>query len=80
MAGGWYEDERKLEGIAVAMPASNFPHDKVGAGFNSDYMWRNRSFHLSSQETLDGIAAKELVWYAMVGPWENALQFAHTLQ
>jgi hypothetical protein len=79
IAGGWYQDERKLDGLAVAMPASNFPGGKVEGGFNSDYMWRNRSFHLSSKQAVDGISAKSFVWYAMVGPWQSALEFAHTL-
>jgi hypothetical protein len=80
MAGGWYENEQRQEGLAVAMPASNFPGAKVSGGFNSDYMWRNRSFHLSSTGSLDGIAAKDFVWYAMPGPWNSALKFAQALK
>jgi hypothetical protein len=80
IAGGWYQDDRKLDGLGVAMPASNFPGSKVEGGFNSDYMWRNRSFHLESNESLDGIAAKDFVWYAMAGPWQNALAFMKQLQ
>ena len=80
MAGGWYGDEAHREGLAVAMPSSNFPGAKVGGGFNSDYMWRNRSFHLSSHEALDGIRAKDFVWYVMVGPWDAAESFAKGLK
>ena len=66
-------------GMAVAMPGSNFPGRKISGGFNSDYMWRNRNFHLGSQEALDGIASKTLVWYVMPGPWANALSFAKAI-
>jgi len=76
MAGGWYRDPDREEGLAVAMPSSNFPNNKISGGFNSDYLWRNRNFHLGSTESLDGIASKAFVWYAMVGSWQNALQFA----
>jgi len=79
VAGGWYKGESREVGLAVAMPSSNFPHSKVGGGFNSDYMWRNRNFHLESEESLDGIASKAFVWYAMVGSWRNALEFARHL-
>ncbi len=79
VAGGWYKGESREDGMAVAMPSSNFPHTKVGGGFNADYMWRNRNFHLESEESLDGIASKTLVWYAMVGSWQNALEFARHL-
>jgi hypothetical protein len=58
------------------MPSINFPNNKVSGGFNSDYVWRNRNFHLGSTEALDGIASKTFVWYVMVGSWQNALQFA----
>jgi len=80
MAGGWYKDQARTTGLAVAMPSSNFPNNQVHGGFNSDYMWRNRNFHLGSREALDGIAQKKLVWYVMTGSWENALKFARTLQ
>ena len=80
VAGGWYKDESREVGLAVAMPSSNFPHGKVDGGFNSDYMWRNRNFHLGSEESLDGIASKAFVWYVMVGPWGNALEFARHLR
>lgn len=76
MAGGWYQDKEREVGLAVAMPSSNFPNNKVSGGFNSDYMWRNRNFHLGSQEPLDGIASKTFIWYVMAGPWRNALDFA----
>ena len=80
IAGGWYQDERRQDGLAVAMPSSNFPQGKVGGGFNSDYMWRNRSFHLSSSDALDGISSKNFVWYVLVGPWQTSLSFAHALR
>jgi len=76
MAGGWYKGESRAVGLAVAMPSSNFPRGKVNGGFNTDYAWRNRNFHLGSEEALDGVATKALVWYVMVGPWRNALEFA----
>ena len=79
MAGGWYTDETRTTGLAVAMPAANFPDRKVGGIFNADYMWRNRNFHLSAGEPLDGIASKSLVWYVLPGTWDNALKFAKTL-
>ncbi len=77
MAGGWYQNESRTVGLAVAMPSSNFPGGKVSGGFNSDYQWRNRNFHLGAHGTLDGIASKPFVWYVMPGPWQNALGFAH---
>jgi hypothetical protein len=80
MAGGWYVDNTHFEGLAVAMPSSNFPGVKVGGGFNSDYMWRNRSFHLSSHDAVDGIKAKEFVWYVMAGGWDSANSFAKGLK
>jgi len=79
MAGGWYSDSTRQEGLAISMPSSNFPNGKVDGGFNSDYMWRNHSFHLGSSESLDGVASKSFVWYIMVGPWDNALQFSKKL-
>lgn len=80
LTGGWYEDGSRQQGLAVAMPSSNFPDGKIGGGFNSDYMWRNRNFHLSSSAAVDGISSKGFVWYVMPGPWSNALQFAHSLK
>jgi hypothetical protein len=62
------------------MPSSNFADGKVDDTFNSDYMWRNRNFHLNASESLDGVASKTLVWYAMPGPWNNAIAFAQSLQ
>ncbi|MDQ2777592.1 MAG: hypothetical protein M3Y57_22160 [Acidobacteriota bacterium] len=79
MAGGWYSDAARDTGLAVAMPSANFPNAKVGGGFNSDYMWRNHNFHLTSREALDGVTAKEFVWYVLPGPWRNALPFAQSL-
>jgi hypothetical protein len=80
IAGGWYTGDTRSEGLAVAMPSSNFPDAKVDGGFNSDYMWRNRNFHLGSHEALDGIRSKDFVWYVMAGSWQNAESFAHTLK
>jgi hypothetical protein len=77
LAGGWYRDESRTFGLAVAMPSNNFPGLKVSGVFNSDYGWRNRNFHLGSEDTLDGIQSKALVWYVMPGSWENALKFAN---
>jgi len=79
MAGGWYQDDVRTVGLAVAMPSANFPGGKISGGFNSDYMWRNRNFHLGASESLDRIASKTLVWYVMPGPWNNALAFARAL-
>ena len=80
MSGGWYTDEQRQTGLAVAMPSSNFPRGKVSGGFNSDYMWRNRNFHLTSSDSVDGISSKEFVWYVMAGSWQNARSFAQTLK
>jgi len=80
LAGGWYQDQKRETGLAVAMPSSNFPGGKVSGGFNSDYMWRNRNFHLGSAEALDGIASKQFVWFVMTGPWKNALAFSGALK
>jgi hypothetical protein len=80
MAGGWYQDEARKAGLAVAMPSSNFPGGKVDSTFNSDYMWRNRNFHLNAVESLDGIFSKAVVWYVMPGPWANATSFARSLR
>jgi hypothetical protein len=80
MAGGWYLDQERETGLAIAMPSSNFPQGKVSGGFNSDYMWRNRSFHLGSTDSVDGISSKEFVWYVMPGTWKNALGFAERLK
>ena len=79
MSGGWYSDTTRQEGLAIAMPSSNFPDSKVRGGFNSDFMWRNHSFHLTSTEPLDGVTSKKFVWYVMVGPWDKALQFSQKL-
>lgn len=77
IAGGWYTDKSRNVGLAVAMPGSNFPNNKVDGSFISDYTWRNRSFHLESHEALDGIAARSFHWYVMVGPWRDVLSFVH---
>jgi hypothetical protein len=79
VAGGWFKDVAREVGLAVAMPSSNFPGGKVGGGFNSDYIWRNRNFHLESQGSLDGIASKKFVWFVMPGPWKNSLKFAQQI-
>ena len=80
VAGGWYRDQQRKSGLAVAMPSSNFPGQDVGGSFNSDYMWRNRNFHLTSKDSVDGISSKEFVWYVMAGSWQDALTFAHVLK
>jgi hypothetical protein len=76
MTGGLYTDKTRQVGLAIAMPSSNFPNSKIGGGFNSDFMWRNNSFHLGSSESLDGVTSKSFVWYVMVGSWDKALQFS----
>jgi hypothetical protein len=43
-------------------------------------MWRNHNFHLGSREALDGIAAKDFVWYVMAGSWNAAESFAKGLK
>jgi hypothetical protein len=80
MTGGWYTDESRQHGLAVAMPSSNFKTGSVGGGFNSDFMWRNRSFHLSGSASVDGVSAKEFTWYVMPGAWASATTFAGKLQ
>jgi hypothetical protein len=78
IAGGAYQGEDRKEGLAIAMPSSNFPGSQVSGIFGDDYMWRDHYFDLWASEPLEGIASKNFVWYAMVGPWENALKFAKT--
>jgi hypothetical protein len=83
ISGGWYLDKTRKEGLAIAMPTSDFSNNKVNsnfnAGFNSDYIWRNHSFHLSTKGSLDGVSSKRFVWYVMVGSWNKALQFARKI-
>jgi hypothetical protein len=79
VAGGWYRDEERTVGLAVGMPTANFPDSQMRGGHNHGYMWRNRSFHLNARGSLDGIASKSFVWYAMVGPWKNAVEFSRRL-
>ena len=79
VAGGWYIDATRKEGLAIAMPSDNFSEGRVGEGFNSDFMWRNRNFHLSGSASLDGIADKEFSWYVMAGTWSSAQAFAEKL-
>jgi len=76
IAGGLYRDGAMNVGLAVAIPSSNFPENKVHAVFLPDYQWRMQSFHLESREALDGIMSKNFTWYVMVGPWRGALNFA----
>jgi hypothetical protein len=80
IAGGWYRDQKRTTGLAVAMSSSNFHKSQVGGSFNSDYMWRNRNFHLTSSEALDGVARKYVVWHVMPGSWSSALSFAKALR
>lgn len=76
VAGGFYTDSGKSTGLAIAMPSTNFKNNMLGWVFAPDYQWRMQSFHLESQEALDGIAAKDFTWYVMVGPWHGAVSFA----
>lgn len=76
MAGGMYMDDGKNVGLAVAIPSGDFQENKVKGAFLPDYQWRMRSFHLESDEALDGIVSKDFTWYVMVGPWRDALSFA----
>jgi hypothetical protein len=78
MAGGFYREDLG-DGLGVAMPSSNFPGRKVEGSDATEPMWRNHSFHLGSQETLDGVASKAVVWYVLAGPWKNAAAFARGL-
>lgn len=80
VAGGWYADASRQKGLAVAMPGSNFTSGHIGGGFNSDFMWRNRNFHLNGSASVDGISAKEFTWYVMPGAWQNAEAFAVKLR
>lgn len=80
LAGGWYQDDQKLDGLAEAMPSSDFPHIPSAGEFNSDYMWKDRSFHVMVTEPLDGIQAKDFVWYVMAGSWNSALKFSRGLK
>jgi len=79
MAGGLYTDESRTTGLAVAIPSSDFRNNKVQALFLPDYQWRMQSVHLESSEALDGITAKDVTWYVMAGPWQDALGFARQL-
>lgn len=79
MAGGLYTDGSRTTGLAVAIPGSDFPNNKVQALFLPDYQWRMQSVHLESSEALDGITAKDFTWYVMAGPWKDALSFARHL-
>jgi hypothetical protein len=78
MAGGLYTDDTLNTGLAVAIPSSDFPHNKMSSALAPDYQWRMQSFHLESREALDGITAKDFTWYVMVGPWRHALSFAQS--
>jgi hypothetical protein len=76
MAGGLYTDASRNSGLAVAMPSSDFPNNKVQGLFLPDYQWRMQSFHLGAAAALDGITAKDFTWYVMAGPWRDAVSFA----
>jgi hypothetical protein len=78
MAGGLYTDETLNTGLAIAIPGSDFPHNKVSGALAPDYQWRMQSFHLQSREALDGVTAKDFTWYVMAGPWRDALSFAQS--
>jgi hypothetical protein len=79
LAGGLYTDGSRNLGLAVAIPSSDFPNNKLQGTFLPDYQWRMQSFHLESSEALDGITSKDLTWYVMAGPWRDALGFARQL-
>jgi hypothetical protein len=79
MAGGLYMDRGMNAGLAVAIPGSNFPQNKINAVFLPDYQWRMQSVHLESSQALDGIVSKDFTWYVMVGPWHGAVSFAQHL-
>jgi hypothetical protein len=76
MAGGLYRDTGMNVGLAVAIPSRDFKENKLSGIFLPDYQWRMQSFHLESNEALDGIVSKDFTWYVMVGPWRGALNFA----
>ena len=78
MAGGLYTDQTLNTGLAIAIPSSDFPHNKVSGALGPDYQWRMQSFHLESREALDGVTAKDFIWYVMAGPWRDALGFAQS--
>jgi len=77
---GWYKDEARTTGLAVARPrwASERQTPPRGGGGQGtiEPMWRDRSVHLNARDTLDGIAAKDFVWYVMAGTWNDAVTFA----
>jgi hypothetical protein len=76
MAGGFYRDDLST-GLGIAMPSGNFASGRIGGGGATEPTWRNRSFHLSGQDSLDGIVSKAFVWYVLAGPWRNAEAFAN---
>ena len=75
MAGGFYREDLST-GLGIAMPSGNFTSGRIGGGGSTEPMWRNHSFHLSGQDSLDGIVSKPFVWYVLAGPWRNAEAFA----
>jgi hypothetical protein len=80
IASGWYREADHQVGIAVAMRGADFPSGQLSVGFAADGKWRNRNLHLSTGEALDGIAQKSFIWYVMVGPWGNAVEFVRNLR
>jgi hypothetical protein len=76
--GGFYREDEST-GLGIAMPEKNFTHGKGGGSGTTEPMWRNHSYHLSGQDTVDGIASKSFVWYVLAGPWKNAVSFARGL-
>jgi hypothetical protein len=79
IAGGFYREDLST-GLGVAMPARNFREGRISGGGGTEPMWRNRSFHLSGTDAVDGIASKAFVWFVMVGPWRNAEAFAKRIE
>jgi hypothetical protein len=62
------------------MRGAGFPSGQLNVGFSpADGRWRNQNLHLLTDEALDGIAQKNFTWYAMVGPWRNAVEFVQNL-
>ena len=80
IAGGWYREADREVGIAVAMRGADFPNGQLNVGFlANDGKWRNQNLHLLTDEALDGIAQKSFIWYVMVGPWRNAVEFVRNI-
>jgi hypothetical protein len=83
-AQGWYKDAAQTTGLAVARPRwaieQQAPARAGGGGSVIGAMWRDRSVHLNARDTLDGITAKDFVWYVLAGTWNDVVSFAKTLK